>query len=70
MISVDYIMNALEHSKVRLPFFDTPCIIPGKETNTQNKMGQKTETKGYQLGTHFPATPSLLCVTIIIDPLY
>ena len=26
MISVD-IMNALEHSKVRLPFFDTPCII-------------------------------------------
>ena len=27
MISVDYIMNALEHSKVRLAFFDTPCII-------------------------------------------
>ena len=26
MISVDYIMNALEHSKVRLPFFYTPCI--------------------------------------------
>ena len=27
MISVDYIMNALKHFKVRLPFFDTPCII-------------------------------------------
>ena len=26
MISVDYIMNALQHSKVRLPFFYTPCI--------------------------------------------
>ena len=26
MSSVDYIMNALEHSKVRLPFFDTLCI--------------------------------------------
>ena len=26
MISVGYIMNALEHSKVPLPFFDTPCI--------------------------------------------
>ena len=27
MIFVDYIMNALEHCKVRLPFFYTPCII-------------------------------------------
>ena len=27
MISVDFIMNALEHCEVRLPFFDTPCII-------------------------------------------
>ena len=26
MISVDCIINALEHCKVRLPFFDTPCI--------------------------------------------
>ena len=26
MISVDYRMNALEHFKVRLPFFYTPCI--------------------------------------------
>ena len=25
MISVDYIMNTLEHSKVGLPFFCTPC---------------------------------------------
>ena len=23
---IDCIMNALEHCKVRLPFFDTPCI--------------------------------------------
>ena len=28
MISVDYIMNTLEHSKVGLPFFYTPCIDP------------------------------------------
>ena len=38
MISVDCIMNALEHCKVRLPFFDTPCIIrfitlPGKQVS-------------------------------------
>ena len=26
MISVDYIMNALKHPKVRLPFIYTPCI--------------------------------------------
>ena len=26
IISVDYIMNAPEPSKVRLPFFETPCI--------------------------------------------
>ena len=26
IISGDYIMNALKHSKVRLPFFYTPCI--------------------------------------------
>ena len=33
MISVDYIMNALEHSKVRLPFFDTHCRKDGSETH-------------------------------------
>ena len=26
MISGHYIINALKHSKVRLPFFYTPCI--------------------------------------------
>ena len=31
MISVYQIMNATEPSKaVRLPFFDTPCILPDK----------------------------------------
>ena len=28
MISVDCIMNALKHCKVRLPFFYTPCRSP------------------------------------------
>ena len=27
MISVNHIINALQHFKVGLPFFDTPCII-------------------------------------------
>ena len=30
MISVDYIINALEYFKVGLPFFYTPCIV-GKD---------------------------------------
>ena len=43
MISVDYIINALEYFKVGLPFFDTPCIKSTKGEIAKNG-GQIAQT--------------------------